>query len=1017
MILNKEHKVFCKNSMHDKQKIFIFLCICGLMVAAVSVYGRTSKLQADKENTYNIAILRDNLDGLNISFVDKLTSRLRERDFNVTAIDFEALSRRTVLNTTNFDCLILTESTAYPAFANKALVSFAESGGDLILMGGHAFKQTLWKSHDSWKTISQVYSSLQEQQSKESIRLNFERFKQSNWRRGAKDLTNPSMILPDKGAKGNGIRIDIKSITDDAWDTFTRKFKRAKRKHNAFVFYAKATKQTQYMAIEVVERDHARWMYVAELSCSWKKYTVIDSQFSFFKDASPANRGKENDKLNLRNTRKISFGLVPGVSPFVKGDHTIWIDEVGTVQLDIPENFGKAQKGVTLPVFDDADHYKMAEITSIVKSEGQDIITEDANVTGNFEGTSAVGFEYPDQSAYIPILNARDKFGRDKGFAGGVLVHYDGKYKDGQWAIFGITSEEFYSSDKFIGIIDGILTRFKKHDIGQRLKRENKISKNKKLKVLSAAPEGFIRLSEDKSHFVYPNGRKFFALGCNYIGSFDRKCRHGISQFDADYLEEDFKKASAAGINLFRFWNSGIDGSPENTQTLLELARKYGIYLILMPSEHPKPTDKKTLAILERCVRQVKDETIVLGYDLMNEPYITSIGSVLINGKPGKIAKFNAYDRYSNEYFDRKWVDQLARTRNGWPKVDDWVSDRQARKILAAHFAAQKYLDRLNTKNFSLLYSVEKDLSGTDGYYELFDAINDNFSDWIKFQKEAIRQKDENHFITIGYNTPLAALKANESVDFISHHIYNVPYTYDNFQDTLTTFDRLRKLWPSQPVMCGEFGYSSGLKMPDGTYLDPDSAGIAEILMYLYAFAHDYSGALLWMVSEWPVANMAHNGQWIAEEDRVRQSRYGLYYYDGTRRGKPKPIAHATRFFRTYIDNHQSGQGSLTVTKAKTPIQTGYIYKNIDALFVGDVEYKSRKLSFKSKTPVSVMLSWDKEKINIMATADVTATIDPATMGFNSSQKKDVEGKVAGFEEKNGKLSISLLEGEIVKIY
>lgn len=59
----------------------------------------------------------------------------------------------------------------------------------------------------------------------------------------------------------------------------------------------------------------------------------------------------------------------------------------------------------------------------------------------------------------------------------------------------------------------------------------------------------------------------------------------------------------------------------------------------------------------------------------------------------------------------------------------------------------------------------------------------------------------------------------------------------------MTTFDRLAKVWPNKPVTLGEFGYSNGIVIPDGSYLDLHSSAVTEMISFLYPLAHDYEGS------------------------------------------------------------------------------------------------------------------------------------------------------------------------------
>jgi hypothetical protein len=141
-----------------------------------------------------------------------------------------------------------------------------------------------------------------------------------------------------------------------------------------------------------------------------------------------------------------------------------------------------------------------------------------------------------------------------------------------------------------------------------------------------------------------------------------------------------------------------------------------------------------------------------------------------------------------------------------------------------------------------------------------------------------------------------------------------------------------------------------------------------------------------------------------------------LYYYDGTITGRPKPIAHALRFLRDYVETH-GPQGKMEAGPGKTSIGSAYVYRGKRALFVGDVACGMPELSFESPIPTNVMLTWDATSLRVMSTCDVAATIDPSA--FVASIKADsaaVEGKGGSMKVRGRHLVVALLAGETVRI-
>ncbi|MCE5340985.1 MAG: glycoside hydrolase family 5 protein [Planctomycetaceae bacterium] len=677
---------------------------------------------------------------------------------------------------------------------------------------------------------------------------------------------------------------------------------------------------------------------------------------------------------------------------------------LGANDINLPE----------LPVFERRDIYCYKDAKVIKTYEQQDVLKSKIEIKGSFDGLSAIAFEYPEVSRYVPVLAVEDEYSRNVAFACGVLVNYAGEFKNSNWILFGVDYPEFYKSKDFFNVLIKLLNTVKSKYLAEGLKKQDAADKKKNLPITSPAPKDYVKLSEDGKHFILPNGKKFFALGCNYLGPFERQTEFGEDYYNLKRIEQDFQKAKEAGINSFRFWNVRIDQYPERFKTIIELARKYQIYLILQPREHPLPTDKAMINVFKRTAEVAGGETIVLGYDLMNEPYITMIGSVRANGRPSEILQQKVYERYSDKYYDKKWV-EYAYSNPGWPEIGKWIKGTDAKNLYAAYSMGKQYIEKFNqSSDYSCLYGINGQLSIEPEYKDFIGAVDSTFAYWISSHQQAMRQLDKNHFYTVGYNTSLAALPCNKMLDFTSHHIYQMPYSYEDVKKAVTTFDRLRALWPNKPITMGEFGFSSGLKMPDGKYLGQNASSVGEMMVYLYAFAHDYSGAYLWLLSEWPVTNMKYNAPWISSERQIYESQFGMYYYDGTELGRPKPIAYATKFFREYIDSHEPGSGKLDIIRADTPMQTGYVFTDKNALFVGNTKYDSSPLKFYSEEPTNVMLVWDANKLKIMATNDTEVIVDMTQFGFAKNTEFDLTGNYDSLLKVKDAIQLKLLEGQPV---
>ena len=135
---------------------------------------------------------------------------------------------------------------------------------------------------------------------------------------------------------------------------------------------------------------------------------------------------------------------------------------------------------------------------------------------------------------------------------------------------------------------------------------------------------------------------------------------------------------------------------------------------------------------------------------------------------------------------------------------------------------------------------------------------------------------------------------------------------------------------------------------PDGDTLDIYNSAVAEMIIYLYAYANDFDGGMSWMLSDWPVPLMDHSAHWISKSRQDYEADFGMYAFDGTETGRPKPVVHAMKFFHEYLETSPEKSGSLRLVETDTQTGCGYIYENANALFVGMQSFANENIHLNS---------------------------------------------------------------------
>ena len=81
-----------------------------------------------------------------------------------------------------------------------------------------------------------------------------------------------------------------------------------------------------------------------------------------------------------------------------------------------------------------------------VRADPQQILFPDEARAGKVSGWAASGVRGNDASRWIPLLTAYDRYGRERGAVGALLLHYGGFYAGSAWAYFGVDNEDLFAA-------------------------------------------------------------------------------------------------------------------------------------------------------------------------------------------------------------------------------------------------------------------------------------------------------------------------------------------------------------------------------------------------------------------------------------------------------------------------------------------------------------------------------------------------------------------------------------------
>lgn len=1069
-----------------------------------------------------VAFLDDRLPGAKPEITAVHAEALRAAGFGVTRLSGDQLAAPGVLSPRRFDWLAVVPSPGIPAAALPRIVRFLRAGGRLLALGGRPFSAPCSFVNGRWLTATEI-QKLVAQTTPDHMLFDFEAGDSlKGWQRSSGALEASTKAVREPGGDGGRVlRVDVRDLT--AWDTFCtpdlkQPFADGRR---MTCFRAKGDANTPDLAVEWRQSDGTRWIATIPLTAEWRQYALLPRQFAYWRDSRvPPGRGSAGDCLNPEKAVQLSFGLAFSHTAKRLGDHTYWVDDVGTAPTPFDPVLLAAQEPLLLSVFSDAYPWESASGKVKIKTPGEHPLIPVAfsGALDEARGPYVIGFPKPHHSRLLPLVPARDRYHRERGSVLSALVHYGGPYRDGVWLLSGIQNEELLGSAEFAACIAQVAKRLSgerylaelKLDrltyvhagqvtievgVGSRSRKDTETAVRvrvvagsdpngqalfEQMLVLSASgralgrtkskwdigeagpgrymvvaelldgtavrdrmtaelevvpdelPPGACRqpvqLSSDGRHLVHPDGRRFFCIGCNYTAALDTHGRFWQRKhFDPRLLEVHFRRSRDAGINVWRFcgWCGSADleadilsGDFSRIDLYLELAQRYGVYQLITPPGSHHLDLAKRLRTYTALAKRVRGHPAVLGYDLLNEPGVARLTGVAFpEGKSCPTQEFDFMAAYAEVLGPkREQLRRQARERRiGRVALTAEITEEQAFNVACA-----AYLYGLWRREYGISFStfpeIEKAWPPAEKWQTAIGVLNGGLAAWVNVQAQALRQADPTHLVTVGYNQVLSCFPGNRNLDFVSQHVYQRPYTFEDVRKNITTLDRLRRFWPDKPITFGEFGYSNGVKMPGGQFLDVHAASVGEMVHWLYAVANGYDGCKKWVLNDHPLPYMHYFGNWSGRgiDTQIYEERFGLYAYDGTLMARPKPIAHALRFLNAYVDR-AGPVGKVDITRGRGMAVANYVFRGNDALFIGSQHHDSPELSFTTEDAANVMLDWADGKLRMMATTDVRVSVLlEAFVDGMSNQRLRLSGKNGGIRHDGKRISIQLLEGKEV---
>jgi hypothetical protein len=452
-------------------------------------------------------------------------------------------------------------------------------------------------------------------------------------------------------------------------------------------------------------------------------------------------------------------------------------------------------------------------------------------------------------------------------------------------------------------------------------------------------------------------------------------------EFDVALIEADFARARSLGINTLRIFvqrplRDDINaGDFSKLDTVLGLARRYDLLLILTFSDWAEPDLMRAGALNARIAARLKDDPQILAYDAKNEPQFTDIvGAIYPSTTLTVPLQSPELVAHYGERIPRDEIAEYRRSNEGRAIIPARMTDEQAYALGNNYKLYLEFLDAgaewvgEHSGTTSIDYIASPDSVEWQPYIAALDAT---LAAWVSTQMDPVRAADPGRPVTVGYsNIILASLPSNRTLSFQSVHRFT-SHGSGGLNATFRVLDGLQRAFPNHPILLEEFGYPGQVKSSDGgvTGFDPRTTANLESAVWAYLYANGFAGGAKWMLNN------------FTEGYDPAQNSYGLF--DDSNR--PKHSAHALRQLSGLFESTPPGE--MSPVRSDAASASAYSYSARGALIVGGKVYTSTAVTYQATAPSQFVMRTMTGTVTLFSTDVATVTLNlPVLLGIPTGE-------------------------------
>jgi len=401
-----------------------------------------------------------------------LVDLARAAGYDADLLDTTALSDPARLDASRYSVVVLPYGASFPAEAADAFRAFLRDGGGFFAFGGYPFDRLLARQRGLWTDVAELTPD----ESRLTTLVDLGQGA-AGWSIGGKAVArHPGELVDDP----SGPCLELATESLDGWVSLTSPtLGPLPTGSQVTAFYARADEDDTWISFEWDEQDGSRWRTKFRLTQEWRLYAVGHNALEYWHDNPSTGRGGPEDRFRPDRAAYLSFGLT-GEFLRTGRSYAVYVNRIAVgadplppyrnLQLNShfgtlnPATFLETEPGC-LSVCDASA--PLSGVAYLAPSPGQTVLRDAFRVEGACSGVSATGQTAAGgagaalKARWVPILDARDRYGRIRGTGLAVMQHFGGDYPGSSWAYSGIDSLDLFprADPRAAGLFAAVLRR------------------------------------------------------------------------------------------------------------------------------------------------------------------------------------------------------------------------------------------------------------------------------------------------------------------------------------------------------------------------------------------------------------------------------------------------------------------------------------------------------------------------------------------------------------------------------